>query len=144
MIQTQTPAKGHCLCGAIRYSVDGPLRAVTTCHCNECRRSTGSVWQATAAYRDTLKIMDPDGLLTWFRSSKHARRGFCRRCGSSLFFDLDDADRIAIAMGSLNPPTGLSLARHIFIEEKGDYYDIADGVAKCEGMAIDLPMPKRN
>ena len=46
-------------------------------------------------------------------------------------------------MGSLDTPTGLSLARHIFIEEKGDYYDIADGVPKCEGMEIDLPMPEQ-
>ncbi len=71
------------------------------------------------------------------------RRGFCRQCGSSLFFDPEGASRVAIAMGSLDTPTGLSLARHIFIEEKGDYYDIADGVPKCEGMEIDLPMPEQ-
>lgn len=103
---------------------------------------TGSVWHATAAYRANLNIADPDQNLSWFSSSDHARRGFCKQCGTSLFFDPIGADRIAIAIGSLEQPTGLTLARHIYIEEQGDYYEIDDGIPKCEGMTIDLPMPE--
>ncbi len=135
-------ATGRCMCGAIRYTVRGPLRAGTVCHCDECRRQTGSFWHATAAYEDTVEIDDAENQLAWYRSSDHARRGFCKRCGSSLFFDPDGAERLAISMGSLDKPTGVELARHIFIEEKGDYYEIPDDIPSCEGYAIAVEMPR--
>jgi hypothetical protein len=69
--------------------------------------------------------------VTWFRSSEKARRGFCARCGSSLFWDPIDAskhDWIGIAMGAFESPTETTLKVHIFVAEKGDYYEIADGL----------------
>jgi hypothetical protein len=99
---------------------------------------------ATAAYEDRLEINDPDECLTWYASSDRARRGFCKRCGSSLFFDPLTAPYIAIGLGSMAAPTELALQRHIFIEEKGDFYEIADEVAQYESMPNILPMPDRD
>jgi hypothetical protein len=59
-------ANGRCLCGAVSYRVIGPMRPVVACHCTECRRFTGSVWNATAARRRDLTIQD-DGSLKWYR-----------------------------------------------------------------------------
>ena len=56
------------------------------------------------------------------------RRGFCSTCGSFLFWEPIGRDTIAIAMGAFDRPTGTRLARHIFVADKGDYYDIADGL----------------
>ena len=53
-------------------------------------------------------------------------RGFCRNCGSFLFWQHNDEETISISMGVLDAPTGLKLARHIFVADKGDYYDITD------------------
>ena len=64
--------------------------------------------------------------LSWFRASDIARRGFCRNCGSFLFWQHNDEETISISMGVLDAPTGLKLARHIFVADKGDYYDITD------------------
>ncbi len=69
-----------------------------------------------------------DGPVRWFRSSDSARRGFCPDCGSSLFWQADGADRVSVAPGAVDAPTGLHLAGHIFVADKGDYYDIADGL----------------
>jgi hypothetical protein len=69
--------------------------------------------------------------VTWFQSSEKVRRGFCSTCGSSLFFDpLDQAKHnwIGISMGAFELPTGTRLAVHIFVANRGDYYDIADGL----------------
>ena len=66
--------------------------------------------------------------LTWYRSSEKVRRGFCSTCGSQLFFDPLHGDWIGIAMGAFDRPTDTKLAIHIFVAEKGDYYDIADGL----------------
>ena len=65
---------------------------------------------------------------SWYRSSEKVRRGFCRTCGCNLFFDPIHADWTSIAMGAFDTPTQTQLAIHIFVEEKGDYYAIADGL----------------
>jgi hypothetical protein len=62
-------------------------------------------------------------------------RGSCSTCGASLFFDPLDKEKhnwIGISMGSLDTPTGTKLALHIFVAEKGDYYEISDGLPQNE------------
>lgn len=118
---------GGCLCTAVRYRVEGPLRSVVACHCRQCRKTSGHHVAATnAAARDTA-IQSSDDALVWFRSSEAAERGFCGRCGSNLFWRMIDGDRIAIMAGSLDEPTGLTLDRHIYCAFKGDYYAIPEG-----------------
>ena len=117
---------GSCLCGAVQYEVHGPLRNVIACHCEQCRKQTGTYMSATAAKDEDLKVTDARGL-KWYRSSETARRGFCGECGSVLFWKGDGRDYTAIAAGSLNGATGLTLDGHIFCASAGDYYVIAGG-----------------
>jgi hypothetical protein len=135
-------ATGRCLCGGVGYQVRGPLRAVVACHCDECRRWTGSVFNATAARREDVAIED-DGALAWYRSSATARRGFCRHCGASLFFDPDGTDRLVICAGTLDKPTGLELKVHIFTDEQGDYYELTDDLPKKPKGGSGLEIPER-
>ncbi len=114
-------ATGKCHCGAVRYTISGPMRQVVECHCESCRRITGSLWHATGAKRDHVKIEDTDGALSWYRSSEQIHRGFCGRCGSSLFFSRDGADTITITAGTLDQPTGLNLMMRIFTDDAADY-----------------------
>jgi hypothetical protein len=125
-------ATGGCLCGAVRYEVRGPLRPIVACHCTQCRRMTGHHYASTAA-RDADLIMTASGALMWFQSSPQARRGFCGECGSALFWKGVDRDYTSIAAGSIDGPTGLTLVQHIYTADKGDYYEIADGVAQSPG-----------
>ena len=122
-------AEGGCLCGAVRYRVDGPLRPVVACHCSQCRRTSGHHVAATSAPRGAVAI---EGEVTWFASSPEARRGFCGICGSNLFWDGGGAG-LSIMAGTLDGPTGLAMAGHIFVADRGDYYDIADGLPQAEG-----------
>ena len=114
---------GGCLCGAVRYRVRGRLRPVINCHCNQCRRWSGHVVAATAAGRDRLDVED-GGLLRWFESSPGIRRGFCGRCGSSLFWDESGSAQVSIMAGTLDPPTGLRTRCDIYVADKGDYYPL--------------------
>ncbi len=79
-------ATGRCLCGAVRYQIRGPLRAVVNCHCGQCRRTHGNVAAYTSAARADLVLTEDHGL-KWYRSSEVAQRGFCRDCGASLFWE---------------------------------------------------------
>jgi hypothetical protein len=117
---------GGCLCGAVRYRVDGPLDAVVACHCGQCRRASGHHAAATGARRGDVTI---EGEVAWYESTPGViRRGFCPVCGSNLFWDRMASDRLDIWAGTLDGPTGLGLVRHIFVADKGDYYTIADGL----------------
>ena len=121
--------RGSCLCGQVAYSVRGPLRPVVACHCGQCRKTSGHHVAATSAPRDAVEIF---GEPRWYESSVTARRGFCGICGSNLFWD-GPGENLSIFAGTLDGPTGLGLAGHIYCAHKGDYYEIADGLPKAKG-----------
>ncbi|MEM7438794.1 MAG: GFA family protein [Pseudomonadota bacterium] len=128
--------KGSCLCGSVTYEVTGDLRPSIACHCTQCRKTSGHYWSATCARTEDLNITS-DGGLTWFRSSDTARRAFCQNCGSSLFWQVDGSDVISIGSGTLDGPSGVVQNKHIFVADKGDYYDIADGLPQHDGDNFD-------
>jgi hypothetical protein len=118
---------GSCLCGAVTYTLEGELRPSMACHCTQCRKTSGHYWSATQVPTDKFTVTKEAGL-KWFRSSNAARRGFCAECGSSLFWQLDGEYTTSVATGTLDGPTGIKTEQHIFVADKGDYYDIEDGV----------------
>lgn len=117
---------GSCLCGAVTFEVKSVLSAPTSCHCIQCRKHSGNYEASTNVPRGSVKINGAENL-TWFQTKK-ARRGFCSTCGSSLFWDPLEKDWTSIAMGAFDGPTNTKLVKHIFVANKGDYYDIADGL----------------
>ena len=123
--------EGGCLCGQVRYRVTGNLAEVLACH---CRRMSGHFYAATAAPHDALEITLSDGL-AWYQSSKASRRGFCRECGSSLFFDHGPEEPMGIAAGSFDGDPPLKLAAHIYTDEAGGYYAIGDDAAQYDSAA---------
>ena len=128
---------GGCLCGSIRYRIDSEIRPVIACHCVQCRIGSGHFFAATACEKSALVI---DGDVRWYALSDHARRGFCPTCGAFLFWQRTTGKQISIAAGTLDPPSSLKLVAHIYIEEKGDYYEIDDGVPQHRGFqGLDRP-----
>ena len=83
----------------------------------------------TAARPEDLVLIGSGGL-RWYRSSATAARGFCGVCGSSLFWEPASGGRVSIAAGTLDPPTGLATAAHVFVGDAGDYYEIGDGLPR--------------
>lgn len=122
-----TTRRARCLCGAVRVTIRGDLDDLAACHCSQCRRWSGHVWAAVPVPDDRLTIEGEDHV-RWFKSSDTAERGFCATCGSSIFWRAFGSGRTDVALGCLEPPTGLHLQRHIWTGDKGDYYEIADGV----------------
>jgi hypothetical protein len=119
--------KGSCLCGAVSFEVEGDIPPPTACHCSKCRKHSGHFEASTDVPRSAVTVHGSDKV-TWYHSSEKVRRGFCSICGSSLFWDPIYKDWTAISMGAFDKPTDTKLVRHIFVADKGDYYDIADGL----------------
>lgn len=116
---------GRCLCGAITYEVSGTPQGPSACHCGQCRRQSGNVWASAYVPKSEIAISGP---VAWYASSAAARRGFCPTCGSVLFWDPKDEDLVSFSLGSIDAPSGLRIGKHIFVAEKGDYYEIADDI----------------
>ena len=74
-----------CLCGGIQLKTKGPLRHVSNCHCRQCMKTHGNYAAYTNALEKDIKFIKKR-TLKWFKSSKKARRGFCNKCGASIFF----------------------------------------------------------
>ena len=92
---------------------------------------SGHYYAATAVPRESFEITESSGL-SWYGSSANSRRGFCRVCGSSLFFDHGSNEPIGIAAGSLDDDSALKLAAHIYVDEAGGYYAIDDGAERYD------------
>ena len=121
---------GGCLCDGVRYRVTGTLRPIVYCHCSQCRRTSGHFVAATAVAKDALTVV-ADESLEWFASSEFASRGFCSRCGSSLFWLATARDHVSIMAGTLDESAGLKAVEHIYVKDKGDYYDLKDDLPKA-------------
>lgn len=117
---------GSCLCGDVAFELRGPLRPVIACHCTQCRKQSGHFGAFTDTANSDLVFVKQDGL-AWFAASDIAKRGFCKHCGSLLFWKAHDRDHTSVAAGSIDGATGLRLEGHIFCADKGDYYTLADG-----------------
>jgi hypothetical protein len=108
--------------------VRGPLRDILLCHCEECRRWGGYLGAFTSTRIEDFVLVEKRGL-RWIdspRSDRKARRGFCGECGSSLFWQPAGSERINIASGTLDRPTGLRLAGHWYTHHAGDYDELRD------------------
>jgi len=122
-----TTHTGSCLCGAVRFRTKGALRGVVYCHCSQCRKQTGHIVASTNS-KDEDIVIEGQEAIRWYEASDVARRGFCGTCGSVLFWKHKELHTISIMAGSFDQPSGLAGEAHIFVADKGDYYEIEDGL----------------
>lgn len=121
--------KGSCLCGAVAFDAGPPVGPAIACHCVECRRQSGHHFAAVPVPKDSVRFTGTEAP-AWFRATAIATRGFCARCGSTLFWRGDDGPHAHVLMGSLNGATGLNLQAHVWVREQGDYYEIGDSLPR--------------
>ncbi len=124
---------GGCLCGGVRYRLTGKCRDIINCHCKNCRRTHGHIAAYTSAQKSDL-VLSCQQTLQWYHDeSPNTYRGFCNRCGASLFWDArDDRNKMAIAAGSLDDSGELKTIGHVYLSEAGKYYEIDDGLPGFE------------
>jgi len=112
-----------CLCGGIKVKIKGKLRYVSNCHCFQCMKTHGNFAAYTSCEEKNLSFRNKN-TLKWFKSSKIAKRGFCIRCGASVFFKRLNTNRISIAAGMFSTPTKLKTQHNIFTKDKMDFYKL--------------------
>ncbi|MGL4404555.1 MAG: GFA family protein, partial [Notoacmeibacter sp.] len=123
--------RGKCLCESVKFSTRGPLRGVVYCHCTQCRRQTGHFLGATNVPNEQLEVTGKEHV-KWFKSSDEAERGFCQNCGSVMFWKIEGRGYTSVTAGLFENPTQLQGSMHIFVADKGDYYEINDGLPQYD------------
>lgn len=115
--------RGQCHCGAVQFEGKGPVKGVDACHCATCRQLNGGPYMGVG-FHNGITVTQSDAL-KWYESSEWARRGFCEKCGTSLFYNLKGSAFTSVSSGCLDMPDGLSIGREYFIDEKPSFYDLA-------------------
>lgn len=123
------PRSGHCLCGAIRFAVRPKHDTMDVCHCGCCRRWSGGAWMTVECEPASLKIAD-EAELSVYGSSEHAERGFCRSCGTSLFWRMRDGSLLTISAQAFDRPESFAFTSEIFIDNKPGNYAFANETKK--------------
>ena len=118
-------------CGAVEFTVRGPVSDVIWCHCSKCRRFHGGPGAYVNLPRGAISFQQREGL-AWWDAAPTIQRGFCRTCGSSLFFSDSNQGELSIAAGALDAPTGLKGRLHIFVGSKPDWYVLKDGLKQLD------------
>lgn len=127
MNEPEAGVRGSCLCGAVSLEIAAFADVLRYCHCTQCRKQTGHHYAAVNVKLADLTVRG-DEHVRWYAASADADRGFCGTCGSALFWRPRGRDALSVLAGCLDAPTGLQGAAHIFVADKGDYYELDDGL----------------
>jgi hypothetical protein len=118
MTETRQPLHtGGCQCGAVRYALYADPTNPHVCHCRMCQKAFGNYFAPLAGVppSDFAWVRGTPGV---FKSSEAAERGFCRDCGTPLFFRYVGRNRISISLGSLDHPLRVPPAKQYGIESR--------------------------
>jgi hypothetical protein len=126
---------GHCLCGAAGFTAKRQTFEAGVCHCGICRRWTGGIDISVECEGDGVELTGEENISV-YRSSDWGERGFCKICGSSLFWRLQDGSYYALSLGALDSTDGIAITKQIFVDEKPTYYDLANKTAMLTGAEV--------
>jgi len=124
--------RGSCLCGGIRYEIEGTLGRVVNCHCSMCRKATGAAFRTRAAVASAdFHWRAGADLLARYRSSPGEERTFCRVCGATLVTLFhDQPDQLGLALGTLDDDPGVRASAHVFVASKAPWFEIEDDLPR--------------
>ena len=139
--------RGSCLCGGVKFEINGPLSRPLNCHCSLCRKQHGAAFRSRAwVRRSDFKWIRGEELVTYYEATRGYRRGFCRVCGSPILNRAEPHSRVAeshpqsldefgIALGTLDDDPGVRPESHIFVGSKATWFEITDDLPQF----IELP-----
>jgi len=123
--------QGGCLCGAVRYRAEGEPVNERICHCRLCQRAVGAAFNARILFR--VEALAVEGPVAFAHSSPDIRRGFCPRCGTTMFSRRDRQGVVGVTTGSLDDPSVFRPQMHIFTASRQPWVVIDDGLPQYEG-----------
>jgi hypothetical protein len=118
--------EGGCLCGATRYAAHGEPINVRVCHCRLCQKAIGAAFNARVLF--AIKAVTLSGPIGRINSSADLTRGFCTRCGTTLFSERGTVGAVGLTFGSLDVPDAFAPTEHIWTSSKQAWLKLDDGL----------------
>lgn len=128
------PMRGHCLCGAVKFTATPAKMEMGVCHCSMCRRWSGGVFMAVDC--GTSVVVDDASQLGVYKSSGYGERCFCEACGSTLFWRMQDGSANVVAAQAFDDASGFALVSEIFTDEQPANYAFANHTKRQTGAEV--------
>jgi len=124
---------GRCLCGAVTFTAEGVRENFSACHCEMYRR-----WGSGPFLSAGVKSIAFEGEenVGRYRSSEWAERGFCRNCGTNLFYRLVEMDHYILSIGAFDDQERWKMTSQLFTDEGPDYYGFANRTRMMTGPEV--------
>lgn len=129
---------GSCLCGAVRFRIDGPLEPVQVCHCHQCQKAQGGAFAAVVPVSTSaFQLLSGKDALRAYASSPGKERVFCCHCGAPVFSRRTAVpDVVRVRVGLFDEPLGVGIAWHAHTGSRCDWWALPeDGAPRFEGPA---------
>jgi hypothetical protein len=132
---SENEVKGSCLCTAVRFHLQLPSKWCAHCHCNMCRKAHGAGYVTWVGFESSRFTLDTGAEnLVWYPSSPGAERGFCNRCGSTMFFrSIRWPGELHVTLGNLDDPIDRKPQAHAFHDSHVDWMPLDDALAVFRG-----------
>lgn len=125
--------EGKCLCGSVTFTAEIAEKHADVCHCAMCQKWAGGIAMLVDAVSLSVSENEHLGI---YKASEWAERGFCKKCGSSLFWRMQDGSHATVSVASLESSEGFTFTKEIFIDEKPDFYSFAQDTDKMTGAEV--------
>jgi hypothetical protein len=125
---------GSCLCGGVKYEIDGAIDKITNCHCSLCRKMSGSAFSSGATIpARSFRFITGNELIKSWESSPGYFREFCGRCGSPILKrKAKDPETLRLRVGTLDSDPGLAPSRHLHVDSKAPWVEIKDTLPQSD------------
>ncbi|WP_306253559.1 GFA family protein [Parvularcula sp. IMCC14364] len=124
---------GKCLCGKVSFQAQIEARHAGVCHCTMCQKWAGGITILTEC--QNLKV-DESPELGLYRASEWGERGFCRNCGASLFWRMQDGSHANVSVTALDGIKDFTLNKEIFIDEKPEWHSFEQNTKQMTGAEV--------
>ena len=133
-----TALRGSCLCGEVRFEIDGPLMRSSHCHCRQCQKAHGAPFRTRARVAAAdFRFLAGEELVSFYESTPGTHRGFCKVCGTPVLVKFDEHSRSAqtdpgavalhgVALATLDDDSGIRPDAHAFIIDKAPWLAVTD------------------
>ena len=126
---------GGCLCGAVRFEINGPIRHIVHCHCSQCRKAQGSAFATNGIVNASdFRMLAGANELTGYESTPGQTKYFCKTCGSPILSKTaSKPDQVRIRLGSIDSDIRERPEAHIFASSKANWEEITGDLPQYEG-----------
>lgn len=125
---------GGCLCGAVRYEINGPIRNIVYCHCSRCRKAQGSAFAANGVVKASdFRMRSGTDSLTGYEATPGQTKYFCKTCGSPIISKtVSRPEQVRVRLGTIDSDIVERPMAHIFVTSRANWETITGDLPQYE------------